>query len=58
MSDDSRSDGCAVDPKAMTQSQLRSLLEALATLPAKALLFLDRRIQAARRRREAARVED
>lgn len=58
MSDDSRSDGGTFDPKAMTEAQLKALLRALANLPDAELLFLDRRIQAAKRRREAQRDAD
>lgn len=47
-----------MDPTMLTEAQLRALLTALANLPDKDLLFLDRRIQAARRRREDARMED
>lgn len=39
----------------MTRQQLRALLTELANLPDEDLLFWDRRIQAARRRREAQR---
>lgn len=47
-----------MDPKTLTQSQLRALLEALANLPDKDLLFWDRRVQAARRRQAEARDAD
>lgn len=47
-----------MDPKTLTQAQLRALLTALANLPDSDLLFWDRRVQAARRRREEARLED
>lgn len=53
---DSRSDrNGAFDPKALTESHLKALLRALANLPDAELLFLDRRIQAAKRRRAAQR---
>jgi len=47
-----------MDPKTLTEAHLRALLTALANLPDADLLFLDRRIQAARRRKEEARLED
>lgn len=47
-----------MDPKSLTQTQLRSLLTALANLPDEDLLFLYRRMQAARQRREMNRAAD
>ena len=48
----------AMDPKSLTHPQLRALLTALANLPDQDLLFWDRRVQAARRRRYADRAAD
>ncbi|MBP0439899.1 hypothetical protein [Tianweitania sediminis] len=45
------------DPRVLTEAQLRALLTALANLPDKDLLFLERRIQSARGRRDAQREE-
>lgn len=47
-----------MDLKTMTRQQIRALLTALANLTDEDLLFFDRWIQAARRRREAQRDAD